>query len=82
MKRQVFILGFVVYIIGIFSCENTDLAKENILIQPIANLTSEQLNRYEKGKELFEHSFSLEEGLGPVFITIPSNKWLSRRRNP
>lgn len=68
MKRQVFILSFVLFVICVFSCENVELNADEILIKPNEDLSAEELTKFQKGKDLFEHSFALAEGLGPVFI--------------
>jgi len=41
---------------------------EEILAEPIAGLTPEQLLLFARGDENFAHIFSKDEGLGPIFI--------------
>lgn len=64
-NRLVWSLVFVV--VGLTSCGNSSTPSDPTAAVPIAGLTQAELADFRKCEERFKHSFTVEEGLGPLF---------------
>ncbi len=74
---KVILMGFRIFIafiltaIIVLSCNKLlppELADEDVLAIPLADLSPDQLNRHIIGDEEFAKIFSKEDGLGPIFV--------------
>ena len=52
-------------LLGLCACQKAPAPPE--LDDPLAGLTEDELERFELGEELFEGTFTAEQGLGPLF---------------
>lgn len=71
MKRALFALAVIVLVTELFSCKKMlpqAPEPEDLLAEPLKGLTPEQLAIFSRGDANFAHTFSREEGLGPIFV--------------
>lgn len=71
MKKNVYHLIALTAILSLISCKQTMplVPQENAILDgPIEGLTSAQLVQFTKGDEAFGEVFTIDRGLGPVFV--------------
>lgn len=69
MKRKLYLLSFVVLIV--FGCEKTmpkAPEEKDLLDGPMEGLSTEDQAKFLSGDEAFGEVFTIEKGLGPVFV--------------
>lgn len=70
LRKSSFNLGFVMGAIGLMAtlgAQEVSAEKTDGPPIPLPGLSSEELGRFEKGLEIFEHRFHPSEGRGPLF---------------
>lgn len=65
------ILGLVVTVLLFSACEKIGPQApeaEEVLAEPLSNMTPTQMAQHIRGDEDFAHAFSSDEGLGPIYV--------------